>query len=147
MSDSEATPGPSIHEYLRPKLFAHSSDRLELTETSSSELSKVAEALNPKRINVSSRHPDNQQAIKCNVGIALYSTPSVERSISFRLPPELLEAIFLEHAQYYRDSTHVPRWVAVSYVCRYWRNVALGCAHLWAYPFFVSPEWMDEQLR
>ena len=69
MSDSEATPGPSIHEYLRPKLFAHSSDRLELTETSSSELSKVAEASNPKRINVSSRHPGNEQAIKCNVGI------------------------------------------------------------------------------
>ena len=41
----------------------------------------------------------------------------------------------------------VPRWVAVSYVCRYWRNVAHGCARLWAYPFFVSPEWIDEQLR
>ena len=41
----------------------------------------------------------------------------------------------------------IPRWVDVSYVCRYWRNVALGCARLWACLFFVSPEWIDEQLR
>ena len=89
--------------------------------------------------------------MNCNGGIAIDSTSSFERSIAFRLPPELLAAIFLECAQSYRDDfvyeTEVPRWVAVSYVCQYWRSVALDCARLWAYPFFVSPEWIDEQLR
>ena len=88
--------------------------------------------------------------MNCNGGIAIDSTSSFERSIAFRLPPELLAAIFLECAQSYRDDfayeTEVPRWVAVSYVCQYWRSVALDCARLWAYPFFVSPEWIDEQL-
>ena len=96
---------------------------------------RVAEAPNHNRISISSRLP------------GLNSTPSFERSIASCLPPELLAAIFLEYAEDYRTSMRVPRWVAVSYVCRYWRNVALGCARLWAYPFFVSPEWIDEQLR
>ena len=67
------------------------------------------------------------------------------------MPPEILAAIFLEYA---RDSaslwnsTIVPRWVAVSYVCQYWRDVALQCANLWGgHLFFVSSEWMDELLR
>ena len=89
--------------------------------------------------------------MNCKGGIALDSTSSFERSIAFRLPPELLAAIFLECAQLCRyDGScgrQVPRWVAISYVCQYWRNVALDCSHLWACLFFVSPEWIDEQLR
>ena len=67
------------------------------------------------------------------------------------LPPELLAAIFLEYVRESpctQDPTIVPRWIAVSYVCRYWCNVALQCATLWAtHLFLVSPEWMDELLR
>ena len=65
-------------------------------------------------------------------------------------PPELLTVIFLEYARSgasFLDPTTVPRWIAVSYVCQYWRNVALHCANLWGERlFFVSSEWMDELL-
>ena len=71
--------------------------------------------------------------------------------LQFRLPPELLGAIFLEYAQACRYpasiATQVPPWVAVSYVCRYWRGVALGYANLWTRLFFVSRQWMAELLR
>ena len=146
-SDSEATPKSSIGEYIHSKTFVHSPDRLDLTEISSLDLLRVTEASIPNRISVSSRQPGNEQAMSCNRGIAPDFAPSFQRSIACRLPPELLEAIFLIYAQDYRNSTHVPRWIAVSYICQYWCNVALGCAHLWAYLFFVSPEWIDEQLR
>ena len=70
--------------------------------------------------------------------------------LQFRLPPELLGAIFLECAKAYREpsiSTQVPPWVAVSYVCQYWRDVALDYANLWTRLFFVSCQWMEELLR
>ena len=150
MSDSKATPECSIGECIHPKIFAHSPDRPDFTGTSSSHLSKVAEVSSRNRISVSSRQPDNEQATSCNGGVTLDSTPSFEHSIGFHLPPELLADIFFGCTQSYRyssDETDVPRWVGVSYVCQYWRNLALGCAHLWARLFFVSPKWMDELLR
>ena len=68
-----------------------------------------------------------------------------------RLSPELLAAIFLECARddtLFRSSRNVPRWIVVSYVCQYWRNVALHCANLWGnHLSFVSPKWMNELLR
>ena len=146
-SDSEATPKSSIGECIHSKTFAHSPDRLDLTEASYLDLLRVTEASIPNRIGVSSRQPGNEQPMSRNRGIAPDFAPFFQRSIPCRLPLELLEAIFLIYAQDYRNSTRVPRWGAVSYVCQYWRNVALGCAHLWAYLFFVSPEWIDEQLR
>ena len=105
--------------------------------------------MNRNRIGIPSRQPGNEQAVGHNRRIALDSPPSFRCSNASRLPPELLAAIFLEcDAQDYgRDSSSVPRWVTVSYVCRYWRNVALGCAHLWTRLFFASPKWIDEQLR
>ena len=70
-----------------------------------------------------------------------------KRPLMICLPFELLGIIFLEYAQQFSLwTTRVPPWVAVSYVCRHWRNAALGCASLWARLFFVSPEWMDELL-
>ena len=68
-----------------------------------------------------------------------------------RLPPELLAAVFLEYARDdipFWSSITVPHWITVSYVCQYWRNVALHCPSLWGtHLFFVSLKWMDELLR
>ena len=86
----------------------------------------------------------------------IISSLSLKHPFPFnRLPPELLTAVFLEYAQQYQESyvdknylmTQVPHWVSVSYVCRYWRNVALDCANLWSHLFFISPKWVDELLR
>ena len=68
-----------------------------------------------------------------------------------RLPPELLATIFVHCARDYYDhhqntDTFVPSWVNVSYVCRHWRSVALGCPTLWAHHFVVSPRWTEELL-
>ena len=69
------------------------------------------------------------------------------------LPPEVLFPIFLDYARSLcreGDLTYrniVPYWINVSYVCRYWRDVALECAQLWAHLFFVSSPWMDELLK
>ena len=80
-------------------------------------------------------------------GIDKTTAMALRRPSPNRLPFELLAIIFLEYAQLLPLwTTRVPLWVAVSYVCRHWRNAALGCASLWARLFFVSLEWMDELL-
>ena len=62
-----------------------------------------------------------------------------------------MATIFLEYKQQYEGfsyfATRVPPWVNVSYICQYWRSVALNCANLWTHLFFVSSQWMDELLR
>ena len=103
-------------------------------------------------ISVTSREAFNEQA---SSGIdevtGIVPSPSPERSNPCRLPPELLAAIFLEYMRQFEGfscfARMVPPWVDVSYVCRYWRSVALNCANLWTRLFFVSSEWMDELLR
>ena len=111
----------------------------DLTEIAS-DLSKIADT-------------SNLNCISITPGSSRPSTATsylLEPSFAFCLPPELLAAIFLEYVQSYRHvcySTEVPPWVAVSYVCRYWRDVALDCADLWTYLFFVSSKWTDELLR
>ncbi|KAF8549858.1 hypothetical protein OG21DRAFT_537565 [Imleria badia] len=77
------------------------------------------------------------------------------------LPPEVLATIFIHCASdyHYLDrvdqllelvtqacNAHVPSWVNVSYVCRYWRAVALDCPTLWAYHFVTSLRWTEELL-
>ena len=97
----------------------------------------------------------SQWTICCTDGTTSVSSLPLERSFVSRLPPELLAAIFLEYAQSYDPlqdvvwyhKMRVSPWVAVSYVCRYWRNVALGCANIWANIFFVTPRWTDELFR
>ncbi|KAF8552621.1 hypothetical protein OG21DRAFT_1443243 [Imleria badia] len=71
----------------------------------------------------------------------------------YRLPPELLATIFIGCASDYHNNTKdfhftriVPTWVNVSYVCRYWRGVALDCTTLWTYHFVISPRWTEELL-
>ena len=120
---------------------------------STSDLSGVPDTLNFNYMSMMSR---SEWAISCTDGSTSVSSLPLEPSFAFRLPPELLAAIFLQYAQSYKDSlegtrcyyrTRVPRWVVVSYVCQYWRNVALGCADLWANLFFVTPRWTDELFR
>ena len=79
-------------------------------------------------------------------------SPSAENALSpiFRLPPEILAAIFVHCARFHHKSlsicTRRPGWVKVSYVCRHWREVALGCPTLWSYHFVVSSRWTEELL-
>ena len=92
----------------------------------------------------------DQQAISDNEKMTGFDpSRSWKCSFALGLPPELLAGIFCEYVRHSYsafNSTIVPCWISVSYVCRYWRDVALHCANLWAYLFFVSPEWMDELL-
>ena len=109
-------------------------------------LLRVADFPNFNGISVTSREAFNEQAT------GIVPSPSPDRSNPCCLPPELLAAIFLEYMQRCEElsiyaTSWVPPWVNVSYVCRYWRSVALNCANLWRHLFFVSSEWMDELLR
>ena len=74
------------------------------------------------------------------------------RCFIYRLPIDILEAIFIQcaHDYFREDSGDVistaPGWVNVSYVSRHWRNVALNCPTLWTHCFVTSPRWTDELL-
>ena len=103
-----------------------------------SDLLRVADFLNIIGIDITNGKVDG---IEKMAGVA----PPLSLKCPFYccLPPELLAAIFLEYARYsdsFVYSTRVSPWVTVSYVCRYWRDVALQCANLWARLFFVSSE-------
>ena len=109
------------------------------------DLARITDFPNPNDISVVSTEPCVEQAIR-----SIDSTSVITAKLPFPncLPPELLAIIFLEYVQQSSlCTTMVPSWVTVSYVCQYWRNVALGCANLWTRLFFVSPEWMDELLK
>ncbi|KAI0773978.1 hypothetical protein C8Q74DRAFT_1368502 [Fomes fomentarius] len=72
-------------------------------------------------------------------------------SLPSRLPPEVLSKIFLVYANMIHEEDvewddpdpegHVHSyysWIYVSHVCRYWRDVALECAPLWAFIAFET---------
>jgi F-box-like len=71
-----------------------------------------------------------------------------------KLSPELLSNIFIEYAALL---PHPPmqrslcpaylKWIAATYVCRYWRSVALGCTTLWRRLVFFNPEVTKEMIR
>jgi len=126
-----------------------------------SELSRIKDFLSLNDICATSTQAIVQEARSridnevTTVALSLSTLRSWRNSLShvFRLPPELLVAIFLEYMrQWHREhgiylATGIPSWINVSYVCRNWRSVALSCAELWTHLFFVSSEWMDELLR
>lgn len=47
----------------------------------------------------------------------------------------------------YSDDKRRADWKAVSRVCQYWRNVALGCPSLWSHIEFSHPDLAEEMLR
>ncbi|KAI9453467.1 hypothetical protein BJY52DRAFT_840654 [Lactarius psammicola] len=56
--------------------------------------------------------------------------------VAFLLPLELLQNIFLilvdlYLAREFPHSSRRPNWIAITYVCRYWRSAALGLPELW----------------
>ena len=72
----------------------------------------------------------------------------------FRLPPEILEIIFIHGARDHYESCNgdcftprIPTWVNVSYVCTHWRNVALNYPTLWTYHFNLTRRWTEELLQ
>lgn len=66
-------------------------------------------------------------------------------SLSSRLPNEVLEKIFLEHATNvywdWEEDTKL-RWFRVAQVCRRWREVAVSSARLWSTIILSHPEFM-----
>jgi hypothetical protein len=66
-------------------------------------------------------------------------------SLSSRLPNEVLEKIFLEHATNvywdWEEDTKL-RWFRVAQVCRRWREVAVSSAPLWSTITLSHPEFM-----
>ncbi|KAH9083468.1 hypothetical protein EDB83DRAFT_2329461 [Lactarius deliciosus] len=57
--------------------------------------------------------------------------------VALQLPPELLQKIFLFLAHLSFPLTYLslpgqPPWIAITYVCRYWRSAALGLLELWS---------------
>ena len=127
-----------------------------LSDATTSDPSIVADIPNSIGIGVTDGNTGddvNRQAISGIEEMTGLSTSSLcwQSPFPHGLPPELLVVIFLEYARddaSFRGSTTVPRCMAISYICQYWRNVALCCANLWAtHLFFVSSEWMDELLK
>ncbi|TEB31496.1 hypothetical protein FA13DRAFT_330577 [Coprinellus micaceus] len=73
-------------------------------------------------------------------------------SLPNSLPPEILSNIFLCLLLDVRTNIggltaeESMEWVRVTYVCRHWREVALGCQTLWAHLSFASPEFTEIML-
>ncbi|KAG1788266.1 uncharacterized protein HD556DRAFT_911720 [Suillus plorans] len=67
------------------------------------------------------------------------------------IPPEILGAIFVHHAQqtqllYEPDQPAFLSWLNVGHICRHWREVALRTPELWATPFLNFSEATEEML-
>ena len=97
--------------------------------------------------------PIDNETTRIVLSPPVVSCQKIHPSPVCRLPPELLSSIFLQytrqwHCEYKSTfSAEIPRWVHVSYVCQYWRNVALNYSDLWAHLFFVSSRWMMALLQ
>ncbi|KAF8189691.1 hypothetical protein BJ912DRAFT_1042110 [Pholiota molesta] len=67
------------------------------------------------------------------------------------LPPETLCEIFSFAQLHCVDSAgpnHSPlEWINLTYVCRYWRNIALNSPSLWAYLPIGNLKWVQEMLE
>ncbi|EDR14005.1 uncharacterized protein LACBIDRAFT_305345 [Laccaria bicolor S238N-H82] len=64
-----------------------------------------------------------------------------------RLPPEILSKIFVYCAATYELPQLTLDWAKITHVSRHWRNVAIGCPHLWTTPVFARPRWVEEMLK
>ncbi|KAF5357640.1 hypothetical protein D9758_007500 [Tetrapyrgos nigripes] len=64
------------------------------------------------------------------------------------LPNEIISEVFLVCARCDVDHSHSCwSWINVSYICKRWRNVALGSPMLWGYLDFLKPALVPEMLR
>src|SRR5580698_9159035 len=64
------------------------------------------------------------------------------------LPPELLGSIFLECALVeYAEDPYQMKWINVTHVCRYWREVGLNLPALWCRIAVKSHEWALAMLQ
>ena len=74
------------------------------------------------------KDPERVPSTYCGTVIAPVSYPG---SPSSALPPELLSLIFIYAKPKKRVAHKIPFEVALSHVCKFWRNVALGTPGLW----------------
>ncbi|KAI0751492.1 hypothetical protein C8Q80DRAFT_579721 [Daedaleopsis nitida] len=108
------------------------------------------------------------QLAEYNAAVLELSSRLNALSLPCRLPPEVLSRIFVMSAAAVHEedtawsAVHGPRggnhgyyrWISVALVCRYWRNVALGCASFWAFIAFeyhmprdIYPELLRRSLN
>jgi hypothetical protein len=68
-----------------------------------------------------------------------------------RLPPETLSEIFSLAQLLCLDSAgpnhHSLEWINMTYVCRYWRNIALELPRFWVYLPIGNLQWVQEMLK
>ncbi|KAK6992256.1 F-box domain-containing protein [Favolaschia claudopus] len=63
-------------------------------------------------------------------------------SLIGRLPPEMLSRVFM----FCQRDGHL--WIReVSHICRYWREVAIGCPNLWSCISLTPSRWAKEMLH
>ncbi|KAJ3546001.1 hypothetical protein NMY22_g2215 [Coprinellus aureogranulatus] len=62
-----------------------------------------------------------------------------------RLPPEILSQVFLD-VQKEEARVEAASWVAVTHVCRHWRDIALRCTTLWTHLAFPQPDFTELML-
>ncbi|KAI0630510.1 hypothetical protein C8Q77DRAFT_1133456 [Trametes polyzona] len=70
------------------------------------------------------------------------------------LPPEILSEIFVliatDHYEWRKEnhygSAHAYKWIALTHVCRHWRDVALNTPRLWSRVVLTRPEVFREIL-
>ncbi|KDQ61419.1 hypothetical protein JAAARDRAFT_190193 [Jaapia argillacea MUCL 33604] len=69
-----------------------------------------------------------------------------------RLPSEVLANIFVQYAKQrdlsleYAFGRPAVWWIAITYVCRYWREVAVATPSLWCSLPFHRPKWVPEMI-
>ncbi|KDQ61417.1 hypothetical protein JAAARDRAFT_171604, partial [Jaapia argillacea MUCL 33604] len=69
-----------------------------------------------------------------------------------RLPSEVLANIFIQYAKKKEASLGYPLrrpkvwWIAITYVCRHWREVAVATPSLWCSLPFHRPKWVPEMI-
>ncbi|TFY66899.1 hypothetical protein EVG20_g4186 [Dentipellis fragilis] len=77
------------------------------------------------------------------------------RAAHTQIPSEILEHIFADcvhstsdavghdHTQCFRSNLEVPPWIAITYVCRRWRQISIGYKFLWTHiAGSFSAEWI-----
>ncbi|KAF8260508.1 hypothetical protein EI94DRAFT_900234 [Lactarius quietus] len=79
--------------------------------------------------------------MKVSLDISLWRKASTSSHAALQLPLELLQTVFLflveppsvqASARISSDPTGRPIWIAITYVCRYWRSAALSLRELWS---------------
>ncbi|KII87403.1 hypothetical protein PLICRDRAFT_177156 [Plicaturopsis crispa FD-325 SS-3] len=91
------------------------------------------------------QHVDSE-IVRIEQSIRDFKTRRNSFALTSRLPPEVLSEIFM-FCRGDDFSIYALRWIAVTHVCRGWRDVALNFPRLWSSIVLKSPAWTKEMLK